>query len=135
MAAKNCCTARSSPHQGEPIIPLIVTLSEWFVHGQLAEDIAHRVDELLAERGLDVTLHQRYPDVICTADDLETIVQIGGNSGFVEMLSRKSDAEHRTWLTGVYLSSCYAAEFRDQCQDLFPEVRDWIERGAVPTNE
>lgn len=122
-------------HQGEPIFLLIATLSEWFVHGQLAEDIANRVEEQLAERGLDVTLPQRYPYIICTADDLETIVQLGGNSGFHEMLNRKSDAEHRTWLTGVYLSSCYSAEFREHCQDLFPEVMNWIERGAVPDIE
>ena len=119
------------PHwkpDGRPIYPMLVTLSDWFVHGQLADEVDRKVRSLLAARGLSPSLVDEHPYTICPVADLEVLMQVLAHSGVRDIMSQKTDAEHRLWMLHPFMVGNLNREHRQFGRELFPEV--WEQLGV-----
>lgn len=113
------------PHwqaDGRPVFPIVVTLSDWFIHGRLADDVDRCVRESLVGKGIDPELVDRHPYTICAAQDLESLAQVGAVVGLGEVMSSKTAPGHRAWHLGAFLTERFGDVQQRHTEDLFPEM-------------
>lgn len=105
-----------------PIYPIIVTLEEWYAFGHcILKAIDDRVQEKLAESGLDPALMTEHPYVITSAPNFEICMQVINKHGIKAVLSALTSGEKRYWLIDTALSGGFSETYK-QTQELFPDA-------------
>lgn len=106
--------------QDKPIYPMIVTLEDWLVFGNLMVDTLEKMlrDEL-PKKGIPLEYLDTYPITTCSIHELENCLSIMEKVGFNKFMSNKVfDREHKYWLLGNYSESVYKDLYVDI--ELFP---------------
>lgn len=96
-------------HDGRPLYPVVVTLSNWYAFGSHFMGILQRhIDAGFVRRKLDVSLLERHPFTVCSAAEFETLLSVLRTVSIEMVLAGKTAGEHREWMMHPYLSHFHA---------------------------
>jgi hypothetical protein len=116
-------------HSGKPLFPIIVTLEDWFIYGDL---IVNKLNELVVNRLKKIKLREDLittnPYCVISAETFEKFVYIVNKHDIKEVLGEKvSDREKKYWEIENYLRHKYPEEIKQTSCPFIPELDMRIE--------
>lgn len=114
-----------------PVYPLVVTLEEWYVFGDMPNmDIDRRVRAAFRESELDETLLDRHPYTVCSAEEFERLIPLVVAIDIRRVMEQKLIPERRHWLLHTALLRAFPQEYTASRAPLFPHALDSITGGG-----
>lgn len=99
------------PHwkpDGRPVHPVVVTFHEWFCFGPFFyKHLDALVDAEFEKRGLDASLLQRHPYIVCSIAEFEGMLRACAGASIDSVLSEKLSPAHRQSLLRGFLADRY----------------------------
>ena len=114
-------------HEGRAILPIIVTLEEWYLFGgALLSAIEERVKAQLEANGLEVSLLAEHPYVVCSIGDFERLMPIVCKRGVSVVMKEIFAPKRKGWLLHGALRDAFQTDFDATWPNLFPRELDRI---------
>ncbi|WP_423415659.1 hypothetical protein RLW55_04060 [Hyphomicrobium sp. B1] len=112
--------------ENRKIYPVVVTLENWFPHGQLvADEIERQLKIKLDEANIPRDVLVEMPYVLASCDEVEEVAQIIAQVGIRTFFERRQDERYRGWLLDSFISDAFGDE-RRVAVNLFAETYDEI---------
>lgn len=113
----------------KPIYPMIVTLEDWFIYGDL---IVNKLNEYVVDRlrreGLSETLIDTNPYCVISAEAFEAFAFIANNHGIRDVLDEKTrDSDKKYWEIENYLRNKYPEDIKQTGCPFIPELDQRID--------
>jgi len=109
----------------KPIIPLILTLENWWLFLQpIVEKLTDRLNEKFDKLKVSSKLLAEMPYIIASIDEFETAAMIVSKTGIAEYFVPKQSKHYRTWALTVFTQERFGSDMRDAQRELFPEEWD-----------
>jgi hypothetical protein len=129
------CTG-AYPHwkdRGKAIFPVIVFLEVFgdVIIETLRQAIVNRMDGAQMDRGLT----EKYPYVICSAEDFEIAMQIIGQVGIARFMEERRNPDYNMWAFSAFMNKAFRDERRNIRGDLFADELHRIHPALALTNE
>jgi hypothetical protein len=110
-----------------PIFPVVVTLEDWCVFGHaISAQIDARIRLAFQDRGLDVSMLERFPLTICSVAEFERMMALVVMKDVSTVMAAKVDRKRRLWLLHSALRDAFPAEYDATRYNLFPEALEAI---------
>jgi len=106
------------------IYPIIVTLEEWYVLGEILSIVHDKVLDKLKGLGISQDILEKYPYTICSMADMELAMLIMDKVGIEKVMQQKTTDEKQQWAMLTFLMSEFKNELqevRERKNPLFPE--------------
>lgn len=105
------------------IIPMVVTLEDWFLLGEQAA-LKAKVVEKLGFEGISPDVLEQMPYSVCSVQEFEALAQIIQDNSIRELvLNKVADKEKSTWAYATYLNNQYPTV---KLRNLFPNELDKV---------
>lgn len=105
----------------KPVFPMLVTMDDWNIFTHVAQgDLARLVREDVARRGLDPALPERYPYLIASVAEFESLIQVIAMTDTAAVLEGVSRGPKAGYNLKGYLSS----NFPDEVERIVPRFTD-----------
>lgn len=127
---------------GHPIIPLVITLEDWFFLGShLPELLEQSVRSQLPDAGFDAQLMETMPYAVMSCREFEECIGAVREGGIAKFFQGKREGEYQQWMWPDYMHHAYKGlkpinfqkAFEADWRKVIPEAampKDW--EGDVP---
>lgn len=127
---------------GHPIIPLVITLEDWFFLGPLLPELLEQcVRSQLTDTGLDAQLMETMPYAVMSCREFEECIGAVREGGIAKFFQGKREGEYLQWMWSEYMHHAHKGlkpinfhkAFEADWRKVIPEAalpKDW--EGDVP---
>lgn len=112
---KNLCDVQAGytkwQPEGRKLYPVIVTLSNWYLHGQsITQRLEDIVFTLLDNSNIDRAIVESNPYTIMSIEEYEVAIQVIGKVGIEKFFDGFSKSDYKGWMVPSFIESCFSNE-------------------------
>ncbi|WP_372029919.1 hypothetical protein [Pseudomonas kurunegalensis] len=96
---------------GRRLYPVVVTLSNWYLHGQsVTQRLEDTVLTLLDNANIDREIVEVSPYTIMSIEEYEVAIQVIGKVGVDKFFDEISKSDYKGWMVSPFMESCFPKE-------------------------
>ncbi|CRN04628.1 hypothetical protein ABFV43_11165 [Pseudomonas fulva] len=97
--------------EGRKLYPVVVTLSNWYLHGQaVTQHLEDTVLTLLDNSQIDRKVVNVNPYTIMSIEEYEVAIQVIGKVGVDKFFDEISKSDYKGWMVSPFMESCFPDE-------------------------